>query len=368
MKKYFFYFFIFWTTSSFGEVYSQFKNFPFMNPYFSQSSLSSILGLPNPKFMSMNKKLDYNLNKKIVDFCTKIDNVYKRLNWAKSPCLELPWTYDYISELGYPLIYWNFTDRNNIDEISKIHRNVTLILGGVHPDEKTPIHLTFRIAESLLKNPDLYKNSSVIIAPLVNPDGFFMVPQKRTNLNGVDLNRNFPTKTWETLANYQWDHSKYKDIRKFPGKFSNSEQGTRFQIDLITKYNPNKIISIHAPLAFLDLDFENQKVLKQMNTTTLGRSAKKLAKIISETGGNYTIKDFGVYPGSLGNYAGNERSIPTITLELNSTDARLVDKFWNRFSPGLLKAIQFEFKKQKYSSVNLNTEDVSSEVVLFNKF
>ena len=40
------------------------------------------------------------------------------------------------------------------------------------------------------------KDKKIVIAPLVNPDGFFSKPPKRTNSRGVDINRNFPTRDW----------------------------------------------------------------------------------------------------------------------------------------------------------------------------
>ncbi|MGP8154830.1 MAG: M14 family zinc carboxypeptidase [Smithella sp.] len=34
----------------------------------------------------------------------------------------------------------------------------------------------------------------IVIAPLLNSDGFLSTPSTRVNANGVDINRNFPTK------------------------------------------------------------------------------------------------------------------------------------------------------------------------------
>jgi protein MpaA len=279
------------------------------------------------------------IQKQLSDLCQRVDLNYKKLRWGKSPCFSLPLTYEFVSELGRPLVYWVF--KNHVDS-SLQKKNVTLILGGVHPDELTPIHLAFQFAETLHKNPALYKNAQVIVAPLVNPDGFFEYPPKRTNANGVDLNRNFPTQTWNKYAYEVWMKSKKKDKRKFPGSFANSEQGTRFQAALIAKFNPDKVISIHAPLAFLDLDYEIPKLFSISTNTEQLKKAKNLAKIISKGAGNYKIKNFGIYPGSLGNYAGNERIIPTITLELSSSYPKLVKKFWKDFSPGLLNALKYE--------------------------
>ena len=39
----------------------------------------------------------------------------KKLNWGKSPCINIPWKFDYVSENGHPLIYWEFIN-NTLDE------------------------------------------------------------------------------------------------------------------------------------------------------------------------------------------------------------------------------------------------------------
>lgn len=288
--------------------------------------------------------------KKIVEVCNKVDAVYKKLSWGQSPCLNLPWKYDYVSELGQPLLYWEYSSENPQHELEK--KNTTIILGGVHADELTPVHMAFKIAQTLHDNPITYKDVRVIIAPLVNPDGFFASPFKRTNANGVDLNRNFPTKTWNEYATKEWFHASVKDKRKFPGYTANSEQGTRFQTDLLERFKPDRIISIHAPLAFLDLDFDNKRLFKKDTKLTVDqKKAREIARIISRNAGNYRILDFGIYPGSLGNYAGNERTIPTITLELSSSNPKKVGQFWKDFSPGIFKAIKYEFKPNQVADL-----------------
>ncbi|APJ04969.1 M14 family zinc carboxypeptidase [Silvanigrella aquatica] len=311
-------------------------------------SLNNINGIPLTAFHILNDIQRTRLQKQISDLCQRVDYTYSKLSWGKSPCFSVPWKFDFVSELGRPLIYWEFKGQY-LDEEQK--KNVTIVLGGVHPDELTPIHLAFKFAETLQNNPELYNNAHVIVAPLVNPDGFFSNPPKRTNANGVDLNRNFPTATWNKYAYQVWVRSKVKDKRKFPGNFANSEQGTRFQGDLIAKYHPDKVISIHAPLAFLDLDYEIPKLLTLGKLTEQQKKARSLAELLSRSAGNYRIKDIGIYPGSLGNYAGNERIIPTITLEMNSSNPRFVRKFWNEFSPGLFKAIKYEVKKHQFADL-----------------
>lgn len=289
-------------------------------------------------------------------FCGKLEGVYKRYKWGTSPCLELPWRFDRVSERGEPLVYWEFNSvaapgavplQMGSVPVSSLSET-TLVLGGVHPDEITPVHLVFAFARSLAENPALYRGRRVIVAPLVNPDGMFVFPPKRTNANGIDLNRNFPTQDWFQRASHKWKQRKL-DPRHFPGFSPHTEEGTRFQADLIGKFEPDKLITVHAPLGFFDYDGPGDEKRSQLSEHE--RRARELASLLSRTVRNYKVVDYGFFPGSLGNFSGNERAIPTVTLELASTNPRLVDKYWKEFQPALLKAVNYEFRRRVLASL-----------------
>jgi len=283
---------------------------------------------------------------RLKEFCDQVDVRYKALHWGKSPCAKIPWVFNRLSENGQPLVYLksSSSNKNNMPSV------VTLVFGGVHPDELTPVHLAFKLAESLVENPELYANFEVVVAPLVNPDGFFMTPSRRTNWNGVDLNRNFPTKDWWAQAVQAWTHKKKRSIRHWPGPAPYTEQGTRFQTELIENFAPykppyqvHKIVSIHAPLGWIDYDGPRADMLgkSSQSYSVVERRDIRIAQEISRYSRNYRVMNFQTYPGSLGNFAGKERQTPTVTLELDSTDPALVDVYWKRFFPGLLAAIRY---------------------------
>ena len=73
-------------------------------------------------------------------------------------------------------------------------------------------------------------------------------------------------------------------------------------MDVINKYAPSAILTLHAPFKVVNYD-GNAELL-----------AEKISKII-----NYPVeKNIGYpTPGSFGTWAGVERNIPTITLELD---------------------------------------------------
>ena len=104
-------------------------------------------------------------------------------------------------------------------------------------------------------------------------------------------------------------------------------------------------MSIHAPLGFLDYDGPGDGNPKPHLATE--RRAKELANAISKKSNNYRIVDYSFYPGSLGNFAGNERNIPTVTLELKTTNVKKVEEYWSQFLPGLLQSVEYPFKHPK---------------------
>jgi len=270
--------------------------------------------------------------KLITDFCSAVDLYFRKYKWDDKPCGTIPWRASLRTASGHPLIYASFGEG----------KETSLVLGGVHPDELTPIPMAFRFARHLADNPGLYAGSRVIIAPLVNPDGFLRSRSSRTNANGVDLNRNFFTADWYGRAKKWWADRREKSLSHFPGWFPNSEIETLFQIKLVDEYAPDKILSIHAPLGFLDYDGPGSDRPRAL--TPSEAKAKRLVHTISENSRNYRIVDYSFYPGSLGNYAGNERNIPTVTLELETTNPAKVEEYWQQFLPGLTALIKYPFK------------------------
>jgi len=270
----------------------------------------------------------------IADFCKKIHHHYARYGWEEEPCGNLDWQVDLTSKHGSPLIYLTIGSGEH----------TTLILGGVHPDELTPIPISFRFARFMAQTmtDDEKKDIRVVIAPLVNPDGFLIDRPTRTNANGVDVNRNFFTLDWYDRAKLFWRSYRGRQARYFPGYFPNSEIETMFQIDMMEKFRPDKIVSLHAPLGFLDYDGPGS--ISSGKMTKSEEQARKLVQGISKKSKNYRVVNYAFYPGSLGNFAGNERNIPTITLELETTDPKKVEDYWQQFLPGLVYTVQYPFK------------------------
>ena len=171
-----------------------------------------------------------------------------------------------------------------------------LIMGGIHGDEYASISILFKWLD-LFSAQGMEGEFNWRFAPLVNPDGLLDGQAKRQNANGVDLNRNFPSQDWTASAVEYWQESTGSNPRRFPGANAASEPEVQWLVSQIEEYQPNVIVSLHAPYHLLDFD----------------GPADAPDKI-----GELYLHQLGVYPGSLGNYAGLNKRIPVVTLELPS--------------------------------------------------
>ena len=133
----------------------------------------------------------------------------------------------------------------------------------------------------------------MLFIPSLNPDGKQL--GTRTNLNCVDINRNFPTKNWELTEKNNY----------FGGESPASEIETKFLINVIEEYKPKLILTLHTPYKIVNYDGPAKEV------------SEKISEIIS-----YPVEESIGYPtpGSFGTYAGVEKNIPTITLEMDEEE------------------------------------------------
>ena len=158
-----------------------------------------------------------------------------------------------------------------------------LYIAAIHGDEISTVAPVERLIRHLETHPECVETWEVIAVPTVNPDG--VARGTRRNANGIDLNRNFPTDNFRASAIH--------------GGRPGDESETRALIGLIDRYPPDVIVTLHAPVGCVDYD----------------GPARELAERMSRRCG-LPVKRLGAKPGSLGSYAGVERAIPTITLEL----------------------------------------------------
>lgn len=188
------------------------------------------------------------------------------------------------TSLGLPLIAHDFGEAFKNPRV--------LILGGVHGDEIEGVACARGLFDSFL-NYFPYQMQLTLI-PEFNPEGVLL--KTRGNSNGVDLNRNLPTKDWSPEA---------KTPRYQPGPHPLSEKENQALFEEL-KNKPNLILSLHSWEPVLNINGD----------------CRPEAEVLSQHTGYKIEADIGYpTPGSLGTYTGLERQIPTLTYEIQRGQA-----------------------------------------------
>jgi murein peptide amidase A len=169
-----------------------------------------------------------------------------------------------------------------------------MVLGGIHGNEQNSAVVAKALSATLTRDP-LASSPTIIIVAEVNPDG--LVDGVRVNASGVDINRNFPSSSWQ---------SEYPDAIHYPGAEPASEPETKAVMSLIKKYPPDLLITLHAALGCMNWDGPGAAIAGMM----AGINGYPLCQSLGyET------------PGSLGTLTGIDMKIPTVTIELRASPA-----------------------------------------------
>ncbi len=231
----------------------------------------------------------------VIQWCNYLGTHLRSVH--KERCMSRDWKIEQKLVTGHPIpfLFWGPSEeeiQKNPSDYKKV-----LILSAIHGDEIASVSITFRWIDFLdrIKKDSFLRKNRFLFFPLVNPDGFYANPRTRTNKNGVDLNRNFATSSWDAQALLYWKTKTKNDPRRNPGPKAASETETQLVQKAIDTFKPDLIVSIHAPYNVVDhdgpIEFPNMK-------------------------SPLPVKTLGAYPGSLGTYAGLEKGIPVVTPEL----------------------------------------------------
>lgn len=186
----------------------------------------------------------------------------------------------------------------------------TLVYGAIHGNEPASATLTEQLIKKLEQLPDTWHYQHRVIAiPVANPDG--LLANTRTNAKGVDPNRNFPTRN--RINNRQF------------GMRALSEPESQMLVHIKKIYPPDRILSIHQPLACIDYDGPAIQISRAMASHT-----------------DLPICRLGARPGSHGSYAGVERNIPIVTFEMRSQDHHLKpSEIWALYGKAIMAGITY---------------------------
>ncbi|SHU17876.1 murein peptide amidase A [Mycobacteroides abscessus subsp. abscessus] len=184
-----------------------------------------------------------------------------------------------------------------------------LFIGGVHGDEAEGAYTADKLPQAVL-DAGLAGAVTLTIVEDANPDG--RAAGSRENANGVDINRNFPS------TNFSHGTAAY-------GTTPLSQPESRAIYDSIEKTTPTLIIAMHAWAGkrFVNYDGPAKEIAQRFSATT-GLPVE-------------ASTEFAATPGSLGSYAGRDRGIPILTVEvLKGTDPHEV---WDNLHTALIGAI-----------------------------
>jgi protein MpaA len=186
-----------------------------------------------------------------------------------------------------------------------------------------------RLMAVLASEPERLEGRRAVFVPVVNPDGYD--DNTRQNAHGVDLNRNFPTADWGARPD---------DAKHAPGPAIASEPETRALMTLVETERPAKIITIHAPLLCVNWNGVSRADAAALPPGSGIVCAEDLGEAMAALNGYPAMGDIGYpCPGSFGSWAGAERRIATITLELGRDVSE--ETAWQENRAALLAALAF---------------------------
>lgn len=184
------------------------------------------------------------------------------------------------------------------------------LMAGTHGDEVEGVYVVQKLYE-WLQTAEL--SWPLIVIPILNIDGYRA--STRVNANGVDLNRNYPSKDWTPKARA----AKYN-----PGTAPLSEPENVFLNELFKKYPPKLIMSIHSWKPLINYNGDCQDVAEFLHRYNQ-------YPICDDIEGHPT-------PGSLGEYGPQELGSPVLTFECPLlSDQQGLQDIWLENEQGLIE-------------------------------
>ena len=122
-----------------------------------------------------------------------------------------------------------------------------VVFAAIHGEEAD----TLQLAQTLLRTTRA-ADACAVVVPVVNPDG--VLAGTRQNARGVDLNRNFPTSTWQAMSQPTfWPttmtrSTEFRTQWSSPGSAPGSEPEVAALTALIERVAPEIVIDLHQPL------------------------------------------------------------------------------------------------------------------------
>lgn len=207
--------------------------------------------------------------------------------------------------------FYRSTDRRPIETtvIGKGGRRVAVI-ASVHGDEPQSVGLVEELSRYLNAHPELLRGSTVLLIRDPNPDG--LEGRNPYNIQGIDLNRNFPGENWKMLRSRR------------SGESPNSAIETRALVRILGDFKPQLLLHI--------------KDARSVGIVNYDGDAEGIAERVSELSGLQLTQGLGKKTtGSVENYVGSRLNSASVTILVpREADTPAA---WNKHQESLLAAI-----------------------------
>jgi protein MpaA len=181
-----------------------------------------------------------------------------------------------------------------------------IFVGGTHGDERSSVQILQRWIDTLEMNPArIPAHQTIIIIPIVNPDGY--AANSRTNANNVDLNRNFPSNNWKsgvTMPNKTY-------LENGGGTAPLSEPESRALANYTLSQSPRLVLTYHAAGDVVvpnDSGDSNTIAVEYGKKSTVGYMSS------NNTGTFFEYDTTGAYE----DWLRDKHGLPALLIELNS--------------------------------------------------
>jgi len=193
-------------------------------------------------------------------------------------------------------------------------KNYVYLMAGTHGDEVEGVYVVKELFDWLKDQEDI--DLHMVVIPVLNPDGLRI--GSRVNANGVDLNRNYDSGTWSSVA---------REEKYFPGKAPLSEPENQYLINLFKKFPPKIILSFHSWKPMLNYNGD----------------CAEIAKLLNKYNGYEMCDDIEGHPtpGSLGDLGPKVYKAPVLTFECPVlSDEQGLKDIWAENEAGLKALFQ----------------------------
>jgi len=128
--------------------------------------------------------------------------------------------------------------------------------GGTHGDEVGTVKFIHHLINYIYNHRENYKDFSFYFIPVINPDGYEIGKNNpdyfnggrigRFNANNVDLNKNFPTKSFKKYSFWSRGDNYTESVKIFAGEYGGSEPETKAVTNFLKDNNIKYFFNYHS--------------------------------------------------------------------------------------------------------------------------